>query len=243
MGEVVPGQDGEYRHHGEVVFLYPDLVTALAGQWVEGRLARGRQVRVAGLRWAGGVAQLVTRPAPGAAVVSYQPAGSLCISRSPLVRDPYEVSAASRPPSPPPGQVRHVYVAPSRASEAAGEGLFAKTALGPGCLVALFNGVRQRVVAGTRDTRAWSDYRWPPHPHLMWCHVPLCQDRVRARHRPGHPARPGAGGRVLRHPRPQGQQLLRQQLQIRSVLAPEVTACYRRLHKYKLNCCPGSGTS
>ena len=78
--------------------------------------------------------------------------------------------------------MRHVYVAPSRASEAAGEGLFAKTALGPGCLVALFNGVRQRVVAGTRDTRAWSDYRWPSHPHLMWCHVPLCQDRVRARH-------------------------------------------------------------
>ena len=91
MGEVVLGQDGEYRHHGEVVFLYPDLVTALAGQWVEGRLARGRQVRVAGLRWAGGVAQLVTRPAPGAAVLSYQPSGSLCISRSPLVRDPYEV--------------------------------------------------------------------------------------------------------------------------------------------------------
>ena len=27
-----------------------------------------------------------------------------------------------------------MYVAPSRASEAAGEGLFAKTALGPGCL-------------------------------------------------------------------------------------------------------------
>ena len=103
MGEVVPGQDGEYRHHGEVVFLYPDLVTALAGQWVEGRLARGRQVRVAGLRWAGGVAQLVTRPAPGAAVLSYQPAGSLCISRSPLVRDPYEV----RPETPPPGHSDH----------------------------------------------------------------------------------------------------------------------------------------
>ena len=75
-----------------------------------------------------------------------------------------------------------MYVAPSRASEAAGEGLFAKTALGPGCLVALFNGVRQRVVTGTRDTRAWSDYRWPSHPHLVWCHVPLCQDRVRAGH-------------------------------------------------------------
>ena len=167
MGEVVLGQDGEYRHHGEVVFLYPDLVTALAGQWVEGRLARGRQVRVAGLRWAGGVAQLVTRPAPGAAVLSYQPSGSLCISRSPLVRDPYEVRPsplATITTTTPPGQVRHVYVAPSRASEAAGEGLFAKTALGPGCLVALFNGVRQRVVAGAQDTRAWSDYRWPSHP-------------------------------------------------------------------------------
>ena len=103
MGEVVLGQDGEYRHHGEVVFLYPDLVTALAGQWVEGRLARGRQVRVTGLRWVGGVAQLVTRPAPGAAVVSYQPAGSLCISRSPLVRDPYEV----RPETQPPGHPHH----------------------------------------------------------------------------------------------------------------------------------------
>ena len=41
----------------------------------------------------------------------------------------------------------------------AGEGLFAKTDIPRGCLVALFNGVRQHSVPGQLDTRAWSDYR------------------------------------------------------------------------------------
>lgn len=63
-----------------------------------------------------------------------QPAGSQCISRSPLLRDPYE----------------RRYVVVRRSLQAgAGEGLAARTDLKPGTTAALFNGVRQHKVNST----------------------------------------------------------------------------------------------
>ena len=47
----------------------------------------------------------------------------------------------------------------TKCSGNAGEGLFAKTDIPRGSLVALFNGVRQHTMPGQLDTRAWSDYR------------------------------------------------------------------------------------
>ena len=101
VGEVVLDSDGEYKHNGDVVFLYPDLSTAIMGQCTQGRLTRGHAARVTGVTWTRGLPTPVTSHVPGAGdVYSYQPSGSLCISKSPMMRDPYET--------------RHVYVAQSQ---------------------------------------------------------------------------------------------------------------------------------
>lgn len=101
VGEVILEPDGDYKHHGDVVFLYPDLSTAIRGQWSRGRLSRGHEARVTSVTWSRGLPAPVTSHVPGAgAVFSYQPSGSLCISKSPMLRDPYEA--------------RQVYVAQSQ---------------------------------------------------------------------------------------------------------------------------------
>ena len=101
VGEVVLDSDGDYKHNGDVVFLYPDLSTAITGQCTQGRLTRGHAARVTGVTWTRGLPTPVTSHVPGAGdVYSYQPSGSLCISKSPMMRDPYET--------------RQVYVAQSQ---------------------------------------------------------------------------------------------------------------------------------
>ena len=58
-----------------------------------------------------------------------------------------------------PREVRMVYVAASSVA-GAGEGLWAKTSIMSGQVVALFNGVRQRqFYYGARSAQDWSDYR------------------------------------------------------------------------------------
>ena len=74
------------------------------------------------------------------------------ITAEPLLRDPSEV--------------RQVYVAASSVS-GAGEGLWAKTLLRSGEMVALFNGVRQRqLYYAARPAQDWSDYRISCHSDL-----------------------------------------------------------------------------
>ena len=74
------------------------------------------------------------------------------ITKEPMLRDPWEV--------------RMVYVAAS-SLEGAGEGLWAKTSIMSGQVVALFNGVRQRqFYYGARSGQDWSDYRISCHTDL-----------------------------------------------------------------------------
>ena len=70
---------------------------------------------------------------------------AVCISKSPLIRDPYEHQT--------------VYVAKSKQGEFAGEGIFAKRFIQAGSLVALFNGVRQRDPIYSKNMPEFSDYR------------------------------------------------------------------------------------
>ena len=150
VGEVItPSGQTESLHHGDVVFLYPDLVTAIQGEFSHGRLVAGRLTHVSKVRLNGFIPTLeVEAPPSGQSreLYTYQPAGSLCISRSPLLRDPFEC--------------RYVFVSESRTGEGAGEGLFAKTNIPRGQLCALFNGVRQRRLPGQYlHQPEWSDYR------------------------------------------------------------------------------------
>jgi hypothetical protein len=73
------------------------------------------------------------------------PSTSVCISKSPMIRDPYEHQT--------------VYVAKSKQCEYAGEGIFAKRLIRKGSLVAIFNGLRQRDPMYTKNIPAFSDYR------------------------------------------------------------------------------------
>ena len=150
MGEVVtPTGHNESLHHGNVVFIYPDLVTAIQGEFSHGRLLTGSLTHVTKLVLTGFLPDLeVGAPlsVQTRELYHYQPAGSLSISRSPLIRDPFEC--------------RYVYVSESRTGEGAGEGLFAKTNIPRGQLCALFNGVRQRRLTGQcLHQTEWSDYR------------------------------------------------------------------------------------
>ena len=76
-----------------------------------------------------------------------EPSTSVCISKSPMIRDPYEHQT--------------VYVAKSKQGENAGEGIFAKRMIPKGSLVALFNGTRQRETLNTLNSKnltLFSDY-------------------------------------------------------------------------------------
>ena len=151
VGEVASNDsetEAESLHHGtEQLFIYPDLITAIQGQFSHGRLVSGRLSHVRKFSLTGVIPEVEVDVSVGAGdLYHYQPAGSLCISRSPLLRDPLEC--------------RTVFVSQSRAGAEAGEGLFAKTDLARGQLCALFNGVRQRRLTGQYFQQPdWSDYR------------------------------------------------------------------------------------
>ena len=90
-----------------------------------------------------GIPKPLVRKPDDSCSYSYKPSGAFCISKTPMLRDPYEK--------------RYVYVQDS-AVPFAGEGLYAKTGIKAGKVCALFNGVRQHHLWGGGDL-PWSDYR------------------------------------------------------------------------------------
>ena len=146
---MILNKNSEYVYHGDVVFIYPDLKTALSCSYSSDKMTQGTLVHLNGLKWSSGIPQPKTVIPPyvkkDSFVYTYEPSGSLCISRNPMLRDAYEV--------------RYSYVGVSTISGNAGEGLFAKTDIKRGSLVALFNGVRQHKLCGQIDSKNWSDYR------------------------------------------------------------------------------------
>jgi hypothetical protein len=128
-----PGEvDKDEKLTGHVVFLYPNLTTAILATYREGKMIRGTYARLTA----------VTLPPPPAALedeliiprlsfetaatsvdnplaahqLQFDPSTFLRISRTPLVRDAYETAA--------------IRVALSTISPLAGEGLFARRRLG-----------------------------------------------------------------------------------------------------------------
>ena len=76
---------------------------------------------------------------------SYDNSTSVCMSSSPLFRDPYEQQTC--------------YISRSGIHPNAGEGLFAKRYLPKGCLVAIFNGIRRREIDGVKEIDMISAYK------------------------------------------------------------------------------------
>ena len=95
VGDTVLDSNQEHQHNADTVFIYPDLITSISGKFISGRMASGKLTHVSGLTWTSGVPFPVTvQPAYDHArtsIFSYQPSGSLCISKHPRLRDPYEM--------------------------------------------------------------------------------------------------------------------------------------------------------
>jgi len=129
----------------EGLFLYPDLSSAIKGQFKDQRLKSGRFGKVDNI-----FDDISGLPLPQVQILEpkvsykYDPSMSVLISNSPLRRDPYEHQT--------------VYVKTSTVPFA-GEGLFAKRFLPAGTLVALFNGIRQRESGFVKKPIEFSDYR------------------------------------------------------------------------------------
>ena len=146
---LVGALDEDNKPHGDFnIYLYPDLTTALMGHFNHGKLIIGQMVKLDNCRSEGGIPIPEYSLSKGAAECekyTFDPSTRICISKTPHVQDPYDR--------------RHVYVKESQIPSA-GEGLWAKTDIKCGQLVALFNGVREHHVWGAAcHTMPWSDYR------------------------------------------------------------------------------------
>jgi histone-lysine N-methyltransferase SETD7 len=144
-GSSLAGRWVDGQPHGHCVFTFqrhhfPELV--LVGEWVEGKLKRGKHFKVdadgRGLEEA--ALKSLLRSNRSGAVVTRDPATRTRISSSPLLPDGYETELAYVSQSTIPGS---------------GEGLFAARAIPAGCVIAFYSGVRvtQREV----DQRDWAE--------------------------------------------------------------------------------------
>ena len=120
-----------------------------------------------------------------------EPSTAVCISRTPLVRDPYEHQT--------------VYVAESKQSKFAGEGLFAKRLIEAGSLIALFNGVRQRDPIYSKNMPEFSDYRIALD-RIVSLDIPekcksLQNYRATLGHKTCHSFKPNSSFAEINHPR------------------------------------------
>ena len=123
-----PDEDG-LASGGGCVYLYPDLNTALLGQWRSGRMMTAHEAAVRGIYEDQDDLRLVVERTKGmdANVFTLDISTSTKISSQPRLEDPYEQ--------------RMVYVAESMIP-GAGEGVFLRRDVKPGDLVSIYNGVR-----------------------------------------------------------------------------------------------------
>lgn len=116
----------------QTVYLYPDCRTALVGSYsCQGRLVAGQVAEVTGIQPFQSIIMLprLSRPQPESPTFTYDPSSSTCISKSPLLQDPYEDL--------------FVTVGSSLIPEA-GQGLFAKVDLDSATVISFYNGLRYK---------------------------------------------------------------------------------------------------
>ncbi|QQP37689.1 SET domain containing (Lysine methyltransferase) 7, partial [Caligus rogercresseyi] len=129
-----------YGQH-QSVYLYPDLTTAIVGEYSSSGqlLGHGTYGKVTSIRAEEELIIPVVTPMEGLQRIIHDPASSIVISKNPLLRDPYETLTVKVSQSTIPF---------------AGDGLFARRSVGPLTLLALFNGVKIREATAHRGQ--WS---------------------------------------------------------------------------------------
>lgn len=182
------------KPHGDFnIYLYPDLTTALVGNFDHGKMKKGHMVKFDSLRREFGIPipqYCEMRDTQELTKYTFDQSTRICISKSPMLMDPYET--------------RHVYVKESN-TPSSGEGLWAKTDIKAGQLVTLFNGVRQRHVWGMFHELAWSDYRISCEKDvdldILNEHIPISNYRATLGHKVNHSFNNNAWFGHIWHPR------------------------------------------
>lgn len=93
-GKFDPDWEDEYMTGNNIVFLYPDMETALVGHFVAGEMKAARQTRVVAERCQGNIKEIkVAQPDLTSALYQYKRPNSIRFSGDPLQIDPYERKA------------------------------------------------------------------------------------------------------------------------------------------------------
>ena len=143
-------QDSETLTDRSGHFLYPDLTTVIAGRFADGRLVSGSNGVITQVDCDDqtGILKITkTDLSLGPCELRRDVSTNEIISKTPLIKDTFEMARVEVRESKIPGS---------------GEGLYAKMRLKPGEMVALFNGVRQRSTRNSQDEARHgrnSDYR------------------------------------------------------------------------------------
>ena len=173
----------------DIAFIYPDVRTAIKGQFTCGVLESGQECRVTSSRQVGGVIVPRYSQVQGPSY-SYDPASALTISKQPLLQDPWEKNMV---------EVR------SSKLEQAGEGLFAKEDLPEKTVIALFAGVRLKTATLAAQNRPKSDYRIRLNADLDLDIPHECLStsvyKATLSHKANHSFQPNATFDVMEHPR------------------------------------------
>ena len=170
--------------------------TLFKGKWRDNKLESGRFFRTTSVR-TDDYGMLIpeiefpTNQIETQSSYCREPSTAVCISKSPMTRDPYEHQT--------------VYVAKSKQGEYAGEGLFAKRLIPSGSLVALFNGVRQRDPIYSKNMPEFSDYRIALD-RVVSLDIPeksknLINYRATVGHKTCHSFKPNSTFSEINHPR------------------------------------------
>jgi len=184
-----PDNDILANGHG-CVYLYPDLVTGLVGDWVGGRMVNTRQAELVDLDMSTTVIRLVMEIV-GDEIYSEDISTSTKISIQPLLEDPFERKT--------------IYVAES-SYQSAGEGLFLRCDLEIGDLAAIYNGVRMTdMESRLRKEDRRSVYRVHGWDNTI-LNIPSSDSsmdiyKASLGHKANHATKPKAEFKLMLHPR------------------------------------------
>ena len=137
-GCILTGETQNGENTGpDMVFLYPDLVTGLRGQWQDGTMIKAREVTVNCIDILNDKIRLSCSSMTGPEF-EFAPSGAKDFGISdPLIEDPYEQ--------------KYIFVRDSE-MESGGQGVYAKENLPKGVIAAVFNGFRIALGSGCNLT-------------------------------------------------------------------------------------------
>ena len=169
----------------EFTFIYPDFRTAIRGEFSRGKLVRGYSANVVGCEEVDHVLLPKVEIVDPNVAIEFDPSTIGYISSCPEMRDFWEDLMVE-----------------VKESDIQGQGLFAKTDLEEGTIIALFNGVR---IPNTGRKRAHSDYCISLNPDID-LDIPdnmtsLDCYRATLGHKANHSFAPNAEWTVFDHPR------------------------------------------